>query len=60
MIIKIARWCWHIIKVIMEWFRMSFTKITKKGISDDVWNRFVQFVKFGLVGLSNTVISYAT
>lgn len=60
MIIKIARWCWHIIKAIMDWFRRAFTRITKKEISDDVWNGFVQFVKFGLVGLSNTVISYAT
>lgn len=60
MLIKIAAWCWHIIKVIMDWCRRVFTKITKVEIKDDVWNGFVQFVKFGLVGLSNTVISYAT
>mgnify|MGYP000797702467 FL=1 len=60
MLIKIAAWCWHIIKAIMNWFRKVFTKITKIEIKDDVWNGFVQFVKFGLVGLSNTVISYAT
>ena len=44
----------------MDWCRRVFTKITKVEIKDDVWNGFVQFVKFGLVGLSNTVISYAT
>ena len=60
MLIKIAAWCWHIIRVIMDWCRRVFTKITKVEIKDDVWNGFVQFVKFGLVGLSNTVISYAT
>ena len=58
MLIKIAAWCWHIIRVIMDWCRRVFTKITKVEIKDDVWNGFVQFVKFGLVGLSNTVISY--
>ena len=57
MLIKIAAWCWHIIRVIMDWCRRVFTKITKVEIKDDVWNGFVQFVKFGLVGLSNTVIS---
>ncbi|MFQ8958012.1 MAG: GtrA family protein [Eubacterium sp.] len=60
MLIKIAAWCWHIIRTIMDWCRRVFTKITKVEIKDDVWNGFVQFVKFGLVGLSNTVISYAT
>ncbi len=50
MLIKIAAWCWHIIRVIMDWCRRVFTKITKVEIKDDVWNGFVQFVKFGLVG----------
>ena len=46
MLIKIAAWCWHIIRVIMDWCRRVFTKITKVEIKDDVWNGFVQFVKF--------------
>lgn len=60
MIIKISRWCWHIILGIMNWCRGVFTKITKIEIKDEVWDGFVQFVKFGLVGFSNTIISYAT
>lgn len=60
MLIKIARFCWRIINSIMNWFRNAFTKITKIEIKDEVWNGFVQFVKFGLVGFSNTIISYAT
>lgn len=60
MVIKIARWCWHIINAVMGWFRRTFTKITKVEIKDEVWTGFVQFVKFGLVGASNTVISYVT
>lgn len=55
--LKIARGCWHIIVSIMQWFRSS---VLKNKISDETWNTFVQFVKFGLVGFSNTVISYAT
>lgn len=60
MIIKVSRWIWHIIKAIMDWCRIVFTKITKVEIKDSVWDVFVQFVKFGLVGFSNTIISYAT
>jgi len=33
-------------------------KIFKVKISDENWNAFLQFVKFGLVGVSNTFISY--
>lgn len=33
-------------------------KIFKIEISDKWWNDFIQFVKFGLVGVSNTIISY--
>lgn len=58
--IKIAAWCWRIIKAIMERARQIFTKITKIEIKEEVWEGLVQFVKFGLVGFSNTVISYAT
>jgi len=32
--------------------------IFKIKVSDDNWNAFMQFVKFGLVGVSNTIISY--
>jgi len=32
--------------------------IFKIKISDEKWNAFMQFVKFGLVGVSNTFISY--
>lgn len=60
MIIKVSRWIWHVIKGIMDWCRALFTKITKIEIKDEVWDGLVQFVKFGLVGFSNTIISYAT
>ena len=33
-------------------------KICHLPISDEKWNGFLQFVQFGIVGLSNTLISY--
>ncbi len=59
MIIKISRWCWHIVLAIANWCRSVFTKITKIEIKDEVWDGLMQFVKFGMVGLTNTFISYA-
>lgn len=29
-------------------------------ITEETWNTFMQFIKFGLVGISNTAISYIT
>lgn len=58
--LKIAAFFWSIIKAIMNWCRSVFTKITKVEINDEVWEGLIQFVKFGLVGFSNTIISYAT
>lgn len=33
-------------------------KLLRLKISEKQWENLVQFVKFGIVGLSNTVISY--
>ncbi len=52
---KLAKVIWNVINVIMNFivFKMLHLKI-----SEEKWNAVVQFVKFGLVGVSNTVISY--
>ena len=52
---KIINSVWNLIKKIMEFvaFRMLHLKISEK-----VWAQLIQFVKFGIIGLSNTVISY--
>ena len=34
-------------------------RIFKLRLSDEIWESFLQFVKFGLIGLTNTLISYA-
>ena len=46
---------WNIIENIMDYI---LRKIFRLKISDKQWNTLTQFVKFGIVGLSNTIISY--
>ena len=46
---------WRIIEFVMEFVLKKILHIT---ISDTRWEALLQFVKFGIVGLSNTVISY--
>lgn len=49
---------WNIIeKIVYAVLRVLF-KITGKDLTDNVFKAFMQFVKFGIVGLSNTVLSY--
>ena len=52
---KIAKVIWKTINAIMNFVVF---KILHLKISEKKWSAFVQFVKFGLVGVSNTVISY--
>lgn len=49
---------WEMIEKIAK--LILFTPLKKLGIniSEEQWNNFIQFVKFGIVGLSNTFISY--
>ena len=44
----------HIGRVIVD----AILGIFKIKLSDQKWNAFMQFVKFGLVGVTNTFISY--
>ncbi len=46
---------WDIIEKLIEFI---IFKLLKMRISEEKWNAFLQFVKFGMVGVSNTVISY--
>lgn len=49
---------WNIIeKIVYAVLRVLF-KIAGKDLTDNVFGAFMQFVKFGIVGLSNTVLSY--
>lgn len=46
---------WNWIEIILQFI---IYKILRLKISEDVWRIFLQFVKFGIVGFSNTVIGY--
>ena len=46
-------------KLAIGFLRLIF-KILHKDLTKEKEEGFIQFVKFGLVGLSNTVISYVT
>lgn len=49
---------WKAIRFLALWFLRLIGKIIGKKFSKDQEENFLQFVKFCLVGLSNTVISY--
>ena len=38
--------------------KFLLTRLLRINISDEAWTALIQFIKFGIVGLSNTVISY--
>ena len=43
---------------VTKWIVSLMFKILKKDVSDETVNGLVQFIKFGIIGVSNTVISY--
>lgn len=49
---------WQLLKGIMYFFVNGFMKICHKELTDQQWEVFLQFIKFGIIGLSNTVVSY--
>lgn len=49
---------WMLIEKIAHFFLNILFRLLGKELTDDVFEGFMQFVKFGIVGVSNTVISY--
>lgn len=53
-----GKWIWRLIeKIAYEILNFVF-KLCHKELTGEVFAGFMQFVKFGIVGVSNTVISY--
>ncbi|MCR5467723.1 MAG: GtrA family protein [Lachnospiraceae bacterium] len=50
---------WNIIKAIAHFFLNILFKIMGKELTDEIFENFMQFIKFGLVGVSNTIVAYA-
>ncbi len=49
---------WCIIEKFVYVVLKALFKIFGKDLTDEVFETFMQFVRFGIVGLSNTVLSY--
>lgn len=49
---------WGVIEKIAHTVLGIFFKLFGKSLSEETFAAFMQFVKFGIVGVSNTVISY--
>lgn len=47
---------WNLVEGLLRWIVQHVLHL---DISEEKWEGFLQFVKFGIVGLSNTVVSYA-
>lgn len=53
----IGKKLWNMIEWLCDFF---FRKLFRIPFRDEKWEAFMQFVKFGIVGVSNTLISYVT
>lgn len=51
-------WFWNTIEKMVRCFGILFKKLTGKEISEQSINVVLQFVKFGIVGVSNSAIYY--
>lgn len=49
---------WYFAEKVMYAVLRVLLKLIGKVLTDEIFESFMQFVKFGIVGLSNTVISY--
>ncbi len=50
---------WQLIEKIAEVIVYGTLKKIGIKITEEQWNNFMQFIKFGIVGLSNTMVAYA-
>lgn len=56
---RIVKWIWNLIEMIVRSSIKKIEIITKKSVQEQRIITFLQFVKFGVVGLSNSVVNYA-
>nr|MCR5100450.1 GtrA family protein [Butyrivibrio sp.] len=55
---SIGKFIWNIVETIVRGVFGFIFKLIGKEYTDSVHEGLMQFVKFGIVGLSNTVLSY--
>ena len=51
---KLLRRIWHLVVRLMEWF----FRLLHIRLSEGQWEALKQFVKFGMIGVTNTAVSY--
>lgn len=56
---KIGTFLWNFIESIALWCLRLLFSILHKELTAETEEAFMQFVKFGLVGVSNTLVSYS-
>ena len=54
---KFLLWLWNSFERVLRWLCRGVLRLFGKELTDEQWEGFLQFVKFCLVGLSNTAIS---
>ena len=55
---NIGKALWNLIENIASTVIKAIYRLFNKEISEETMNGFMQFIKFGIVGVSNTLISY--
>ncbi len=50
---------WNLLERIVYIVLKPVFNLLHKDLTDDIFKSFMQFVKFGLVGVSNTIVSYS-
>ena len=50
--------CWNGIQYVVRILLQVIFKWLHRDLSEQVFNSFMQFIKFGIVGISNVLISY--
>ena len=55
---NIGKTLWNLIENIASTVIKAIFHLLRKEISEETTNGFMQFIKFGIVGVSNTLISY--
>lgn len=55
---KVGSTLWNIIVTVVHAVLQVCFRIIHKELTDEIFDAFMQFVKFGLVGVSNTIVSY--
>lgn len=52
---RIVKWLWKLIEAIL---RFWICRVFRIRMTEQAWDNFLQFVKFCMVGVTNTVIGY--